>query len=275
MSLKQDLEALRQGLGPRPRFAARAAAQEFLDAGAVDAPEARLLQEGLDAADRRFFGRLRQRIRSGHATATGLKHAFQRIVDAEADVSGYGALDRLLAGLLHEQPPGPPQAALQDGMVRYQPTPARWILALIERAAIGPQDRFVDLGSGLGQVLLMTAMLSGARSTGIELEPSYTEHARLSAQGLGLKGADFVTADAREADLTDGTVYFLYTPFRGGLLQAVLERLRAQSRLRPIRVCGHGPCCEALFQTPWLRPRDGSEPGGHPIAVFDAGPGRA
>jgi hypothetical protein len=50
-----------------------------------------------------------------------------------------------------------------------------------------------------------------------------------------------------------GTVFYLYTPFRGSILKAVLTRLRRESAARTIRVGTLGPCTEAVAREPWLR----------------------
>ena len=153
-------------------------------------------------------------------------------------------------------------------MVAYQPTPAREILALIERAGLRPGDVFCDLGSGLGHVVLLVALLSGARARGVEVEPAYCEYAERCARGLKLRGVEFLRADARAAPLTEVTVFFLYTPFRGALLQQVLERLRAEAAERPVRVCSYGPCTKDLARAAWLRPEDDCDLGEHEVAVF-------
>jgi hypothetical protein len=64
----------------------------------------------------------------------------------------------------------------------------------------------------------------------------------------------FRNVDARAADYTDGTVFFLYTPFTGRLLQAVLARLEAEARTRPITIATYGACTSDVAQQPWLQP---------------------
>jgi hypothetical protein len=80
---------------------------------------------------------------------------------------------------------------------------------------------------------------------------------------------EFIALDAREAALSDGNVFFLYTPFRGALLQEVLEKLRAIAARRPIRVCSFGPCTPELAQTSWLTLRTGSL-SAEALAVWDS-----
>jgi SAM-dependent methyltransferase len=152
-------------------------------------------------------------------------------------------------------------------MVAYQPAPLRQILALIDSAQVGPSDHLYDLGSGLGQAAILAALLSGARATGVEIEPAYVESAQRSAARLGLSSVDFIQGDAREASLTGGTVYFLYTPFRGPLLRQVSERLKVEAAQRPIRVCSLGPCTAELQSAGWKGSR---RRGPDEVEVFQA-----
>ena len=151
--------------------------------------------------------------------------------------------------------PVPPQetAARHPDMVHYQKTPARFIFALAERAAFAREDVFVDVGAGLGHVALLVHLLSGVPAQGIEIEPAYCALATGWATELGLPQVTFVEADARFADYARGTVFFLYTPFGGGMLAEVLERLRTEAHRRPIRLFTYGPCTLAVARQPWLR----------------------
>jgi trans-aconitate methyltransferase len=151
-------------------------------------------------------------------------------------------------------------------MVFYQPTPARHIFDLIARTALTERDVLVDLGSGLGHVSLLASICTGARNIGIELEAAYVECARHSAKTLNLNNVIFVKQDAREADLSGGTVFYLYTPFTGTILRAVLDSLRREAASREIRICTFGPCTPTIVEQRWLETLGPSEVDG--IAVF-------
>jgi hypothetical protein len=71
---------------------------------------------------------------------------------------------------------------------------------------------------------------------------------------LGLPYVEFIHADARQADYDDGTMFYLYTPFRGEMLRQVLRRLEAQAERRRIRVCTYGPCTLQAGEQNWLKP---------------------
>jgi SAM-dependent methyltransferase len=138
-------------------------------------------------------------------------------------------------------------------MVSYQQTPARIIFELVEKAHLTGEDVFYDLGSGLGQVPTLVHLLTGATAKGIEFEPAYCNYARVCAVGLNLSGVEFINADARTADYSEGTVFFMYTPFEGSILQEVLEKLRGESGRRRIRLFTYGPCTPQVSRQRWLK----------------------
>jgi hypothetical protein len=165
---------------------------------------------------------------------------------------GYDYLDELIGGVLKFEEPAAEVVRLESEMVFYQPTPARHIFDLIGRTALTERDCLIDLGSGLGHVTLMASICTGASCTGIELEPSYVDCARKSARSLNLNKVKFIEGDARAADLSDGTVFYLYTPFIGTILRDVLNSLRHEALRREIRICTFGPCTRVVAEEHWL-----------------------
>src|SRR4029077_13768231 len=141
---------------------------------------------------------------------------------------------------------------LQSEMVSYQPTPARHIFDLIGRTELTERDVLIDLGSGLGHVKLMGSICPSANCTGVELEPSYVDCARKGARSLNLNNVRFIHGDARAADLSDGTIFYLYTPFIGTILRDVLNSLRHEAVRREFRICTFGPCTRVAAEEQWL-----------------------
>jgi len=230
---------------------------------------AQALQARLEAIDRDVYRDLREDLRSGVGAGRLLRHAFDGAgldAAAESDGDAYDHLDALLSGVLQFEPPQADGIEPAAEMVFYQPTPARHIFDLIARLDLDARDLLIDLGAGLGHVPLAVAACTPARSLGIELEADYVEIARRSARGLNLDRAGFVQADAREADLSAGTVFYLYTPFTGSVLRSVLDSLRGVALERPIRVCSLGPCTSTIAAEPWLRSDD--DPRGDRILVW-------
>ncbi|MDO7847202.1 hypothetical protein Q5H92_12590 [Hymenobacter sp. M29] len=181
-----------------------------------------------------------------------------RSADAKPQ-AGYDLLDVFTNGLFPLPVLPQETAAREPEMVHYQKTPARVIFELAESAALTRNDVLVDVGAGLGHVALLVHLLSGVPAQGIEIEPIYCALATGWAADLGLSQVNFVEADARYADYADGTVFFLYTPFGGRMLAAVLERLRAEARRRAIRLFTYGPCTLEVARQPWLHCADAAE----------------
>lgn len=177
------------------------------------------------------------------------------------DRPGYDNLDVLVNRLLKAGRMPVPTRDLGSDMVEYYKTPARVVFELAERVKFEPGDVFIDLGSGLGQVVLLIHLLTGVAARGVEIEPAYYAYARRCSAGLGLRDVDFVEADARVADLSAGTVFFLFTPFKGGVFSQVMERVRVLALARRVRVVGYGPCSEEIARLEWLK-KEGDGGGG-------------
>jgi SAM-dependent methyltransferase len=146
-----------------------------------------------------------------------------------------------IAGPVSPAPPG-------EDLVGYHASGVAPIVRALLEVPVDEQDVILDLGSGLGKVAILAALLTGAKARGIELQPLLAERAREAASRLGID-VSFTTGDARDADLEEGSVFFLYLPFVGVPLAAVLERLRAIAQRRAIAVCALG---FDLPGAPWL-----------------------
>lgn len=178
---------------------------------------------------------------------------------------GYDHLDALIGEVLSLDEPDSVDA-LEADMVFYQPTPVRHVLDLIHRAHLGHDDLLVDLGSGMGHVPLLVSICTPARACGIEREPAYVASAQRAAQALGIDRVSFLAQDARDADVSRGTVFYLYTPFTGDMLRQMLDRLHDEARRRTIRLATLGPCTPAVASEPWLRAA--SEPDAGRVTLF-------
>ena len=136
--------------------------------------------------------------------------------------------------------------------------------------ALNLVNRFYDLGAGLGRVAILVRLLVEIGVTGVEIEPAYCRHARRQAAQLGLSNLDFIQADARVVDYSDGTVFFMFTPFTGSVLRAVLARLEALARRRPIRLCTYGNCTFPINRRSWVRRVGPATPHQYKLAIFES-----
>jgi hypothetical protein len=216
--------------------------------GAKSYARARALYARLEAANFELYQTIRCEIQRG----AGAEILLPWVPAGLAHGESYDYLDELTIGVFQFEEPDAGVVALGAEMVAYQPTPARHIFDLIERTALTERDVLVDLGSGLGHVALLASICTSARSIGIELDPAYIDCARRSAEGLNLNNVTFLQQDVRTADLSGGTVFYLYTPFTGTILRTVLDSLRREATRRPIRICTFGPCTPTIAEEQWL-----------------------
>ncbi|HEX4809554.1 MAG TPA: class I SAM-dependent methyltransferase [Bryobacteraceae bacterium] len=217
---------------------------------------AKALQAKLEAANLEVYEAIRRDIQQGHGSTSLLQWMPTSAPgeDAPGITNGarYDYVDELIIGVLRFEETGAAIVQPTAEMVFYQPTPARHIFDLIDRTALNEHDVLVDLGSGLGHVPLLASICTRARSIGVELEPVYVHCARQSAETLNLKNVTFVQQDARAAKLTDGTVFYMYTPFTGKMLRVVLDSLQREGDRRDIRICTFGPCTATVADEDWL-----------------------
>jgi len=214
---------------------------------------ARAIYAELESVNFRLYDAIRRDIQRGAGGGRLLEWMPDRNGAANLmNCRGYDYLDELISGVLRFGEPLAQVVQLESEMVSYQPTPARHIFDLIGRTALTERDFLIDLGSGLGHVTLMASICTSASCTGIELEPSYVDCARESARSLNLKNVRFIQRDARASDLSDGTVFYLYTPFIGTILRDVLKSLRYEAVRRAIRICTFGPCTPVVAEEQWL-----------------------
>jgi hypothetical protein len=255
----QEPDNLRQRIEVLGRLDAFDLAMPYV---AVDSAEAatyqhaRALQAKLEAANLEIYEAIRRDIRQGYGSNALLRWMRSSVADGKVPGTstgvGYDYLNELIVGVLRFGVTGAAVVPPTPEMVSYQPTPARHIFDLIDRIALKEHDLLVDLGSGLGHVPLLVAVCTAARSIGVELEPVYIDCARRSAEALNLKNVSFIERDARAAELTEGTVFYMYTPFTGSMLRAVLNSLRREGERRYIRICTFGPCTATVADEEWL-----------------------
>ena len=233
------------------------------------------LWQRLEDVNTQLFLRLREQLVMGNTTGPILRHLCETYVGHVAHTPTWEDLDAdyldiFINGLLGINRIPEETKTLQPGMIGYHPTPARVIFTLIAHAHLRAHDVFYDLGAGLGRVALLVGLLSTAQARGIEFEPAYCAYAQQLAHSLRLSRVTFLNVDAREADYTDGTVFFLYTPFTGHLLHTVLARLHTVASTHPIIIAAYGACTRDVAQQSWLQPTVQQEFAHDTLALFSS-----
>lgn len=291
--IRSDIDAIqaKAGLREEENFAGRFEAMDFLEFNVIERIEGLLqrpdppadllrlqrdaerIKHGLEAIDEALFRRLRNDIRMAGGAGKPLQALIAACIGPETpgrlrnEPIGYDCLDAFINGLLHLGPFPSETQTREPGMVFFQKTPARIILEMAEKARLTEEDVFYDLGSGLGQVSILVNLLSGAPAKGIEFEPAYCGYARACAADLNLPRVEFLLGDARDADYSAGSVFFLYSSFEGEMLEAVLEKLRRDAR-KGIRLFTYGPCTPQVSRRSWLKRIDGNEDSAHKLGEF-------
>jgi predicted RNA methylase len=182
------------------------------------------------AYDREHHAKQRKAVREG----TYRPQDFARDVRALAD---FGERELFVEGLLGIMDRPPHTIERSPNASLYQGTPTLDLLKLLDALKPGATDVVVDLGAGLGKVAMLVNWFTGARTIGIELEAAHSGRAKEAAKEMGLSGVEIVQANARSADLSEGTIFYLFNPFGGEVLQEVLAKLEAVAKHHPITVC--------------------------------------
>lgn len=211
----------------------------------------------LEKINDNLFQMLPEKIKKEKITGSEFKNLINKYLDfklyhAEYKEVGYDNLDVFIDRLLPQRDMPEQTKALEQGMVYYQKTPARIVFELIEKLNFTKKDVFFDLGSGLGQVTILVNLLCGIKTKGVEIEPSFCEYAKQSVAEFKLPDVDFINADARKADYSEGTIFFMFTPFTDKVLEDVLLLLKKESQHRKIKIITYGPCTKHVASQSWL-----------------------
>ena len=120
----------------------------------------------------------------------------------------------------------------------YGETPPYLIEALLDRLAPGPDELFVDLGCGAGNVCA-AVLARGAKVLGIELNPELARAARSFLRTAPPDRCKFLEADFLEVDWGQANLAYATTlRFPDSLLQAIAHRAEQAAHLRAFAVLG-------------------------------------
>ncbi|MFN2527464.1 MAG: hypothetical protein ABR584_01945 [Candidatus Baltobacteraceae bacterium] len=139
----------------------------------------------------------------------------------------------MLLGELDPQAIGP---AIEFA-THYEPTPLADFNSLMKSVPPGfvfSDATFVDIGSGMGRVLMLASHFPFKQIVGIEISPALHEIARENIsnfKGAGKKCRDIrlMRADAAECALPPGNLLvYLYNPFEGAHFEQFVQRLACE-----------------------------------------------
>ncbi len=93
----------------------------------------------------------------------------------------------------------------------YGETPLTTLEHIAASFGIGPQDRWLELGSGRGRGCLWLSLYLGCQTEGIEWIPSFVKKANWVRNVWGVTNAFFQKKSVEEADFSQATVVYLYS----------------------------------------------------------------
>lgn len=102
----------------------------------------------------------------------------------------------------------------------------------------GPNDTVYDLGCGMGRFLCVISRWPIKRCVGVELFEPLCEIAKINALRVRGRKAriDIVCEDCAKADLSEGTIYYMYNPFGLETMHDVIENIHHSVLREPRRV---------------------------------------
>ena len=156
--------------------------------------------------------------------------ALNRRLERRAGIESEGRISTAELGYANEE------------YTRYAPAGWFQLRRILKPGDVGPDDVFIDYGSGMGRVVYQAAAwYSFRRVIGVELTASLTEVAQRNIDRnrhrLRCRDVELVTADALEYPVPDDvTVVYFNNPFVGDVFRTVMERIVASQARRPRRL---------------------------------------
>jgi len=155
----------------------------------------------------------------------GIRNGSRRLI-AESARYAYRFLDRDLntAGTTHDPEHDHPDR------VAYVPTAWHVLPRALRTIGVSQNDTFVDFGCGKGRIVHQAARWRFRRVIGVEVSASLAEVARAGIAARRrqhrCRNVEIVVCDAAQFQVPDDlTVAYLFDPFRGDTLSAVLGHI--------------------------------------------------
>ncbi|MDB5069753.1 MAG: histone methylation family protein [Candidatus Eremiobacteraeota bacterium] len=189
---------------------------------------------------------------------SGVAHALRILRDRVEDRIAERRLGFHSAGLIPIETLIPQWRDCHD----YFPSTFSHFRLLLDALAIGPHDVFVDYGAGKGRTLAVAAEYPFKRVIGVEIAPALVAAARVNlaraVPAARLHAVEMWEGNAADYRLPDdATVTYIYNPFHGSVLRAVLADIRRSLDDAPRRMTvvinnprHFGPIAN---EYPWLR----------------------
>jgi len=158
----------------------------------------------------------------------------------------------------------------RDGFVHLETSPVSVILNMIDQLNLTGKETLIDLGSGLGLALFIFRLLTDVVSVGIEVQEPYYKLSLKVQERFKFSKLHFIHSDVRDAELTNGDIFYMFTPFIDKLMEDVLNKLRYVGETKHIVVCSYGISTISLGDEPWLAIKDANMLYPEKAAIFES-----
>lgn len=127
------------------------------------------------------------------------------------------------------------------GRIGYVPSEWHVLPRALRYLRAGADDVFIDFGCGKGRVVHQAARWPLRRVIGVEVSPHLAAFARALVRehrhGYRCRSVEIVVSDATRFEIPDDlSIAYFYDPFRGEILDTVLENIIASIDRHPRRV---------------------------------------
>ncbi len=162
--------------------------------------------------------------------------------------------------------------------MRYEVTRARPMRKLFRVLDLPRDSVFVDFGSGKGRVLMLAAEYGFRKVIGVEFShqlcSAATRNLKIFAEKQGLAVAtEIVEADVADYKITgDQTVFFMFNPFYGEVLEMVADKIAGSVETHPRKVTliyQYPECREAIEAKGLFKQTARHEWGGCEFLVYE------
>ncbi len=125
---------------------------------------------------------------------------------------------------------------------------------IVDRLKFNKKDVFYDLGSGYGRVPFYFAINTKLdKIRGIELIERRVNECNRVRDSLDLNQVEFIRANARDWNFSDGDIFFMFNPFTNESLEYIVNKLREVAKNKPIQIISFGLCNNYINkQLDWL-----------------------
>ncbi len=199
---------------------------------------------------------LQKKLRRGISIAKPLRRALQGYIKKEdpGRTLKCGAADTFFDELLGIENFVGDSKDLPEGMTPYISASVAAVLRMLDMLDLQKGDLLCDVGAGLFRIPILTHLLTGLPTMGVELDVSLVKKTEAILEINTIKEVEVLTGDARRADLSKANIFSFNLPFDENNLAPFLKNIKPARGAKPITIypfCWH----YVFWDVEWLEPR--------------------